>query len=142
MTTKQLFVRIDNQPGRLLEILEIIGAAGVNMRTLTMAEENTQGILRVLADYPEKAEKALADKGYSVGIAPVLMVEMGDRPGSTYEVLRVLSQAGINVEYTYAFVAPGGLNRAFMVLRVRDNSAAEDVLTANGVAAVALEDVF
>ena len=131
MAIQQLTAFVENRRGRLVEITRMLAAAGVDMRALSIADTQEFGILRVIVDDTATAEKTLRNEGVLVRITPVVGVRLTDRPGELSRALTALDDAGINVEYLYAFLAvtPG---IADMVLRVKDNEAAEKALTEAG----------
>ena len=61
MIIKQISIFIENKPGRLAGITDIIAENNINMRALVLAESTNFGILRIIADEPDKAEQALKD---------------------------------------------------------------------------------
>jgi len=132
MAIDQLSVFVENKQGKLVEVIETIGAAGIDMRAMNIADTADFGILRIIVDKPDFAFRTLTDAGYVVKINQVLPVSISDTPGSLAKTLRVLSDAGVSVEYLYAFVAHGKDN-AYVVIRVEDNAAAAAVLEKNGI---------
>ena len=131
MAIQQLTAFVENRRGRLVEITRMLASAGVDMRALSIADTQEFGILRLIVNDTETAEKTLRGEGVLVQITPVVGVRLTDRPGELSRALTALDEAGINVEYLYAFLAvtPGV---ADMVLRVKDNEAAEQALTEAG----------
>ena len=115
---KQLSVFLENRKGRLKELTETLYQAGVNIRALALAESAEFGILRLVVDNPEKARSVLSAAGFTVKEQEVFAVEVEDRPGGFYQVVKLLSEADINVDYTYAFV--GGGERAVLIFKVPD----------------------
>ena len=71
----------------------------------------------------------------------VIPVSVGDKPGGLASVLRILADAGIDVEYTYAFVAHGS-DKAYVILRVMDNDAAIKVLADSNVPLLTSVEMF
>ena len=90
MTFDQLSVFIENKPGKLLEALEIISGANIDMRALSLADTANFGILRIVVDKTNEALSALQDAGYLVKVNSVLTVEVSDRPGGFTEIMRNL----------------------------------------------------
>ena len=133
MTIEQLSVFVENKPGKLVEALEVLAQAGIDLRALSLADTADFGILRIIADKPADALLALQNAGYLVKSSNVLPVSVGDKPGGLAAVLRILADAGVDVEYTYAFVSHEK-GKAYVILRVGDNDAAVRILTDNGVA--------
>ncbi|MDR0446010.1 MAG: acetolactate synthase [Oscillospiraceae bacterium] len=130
---EQLSVFVENKRGKLVGVTEVLGAAGVDLRALSIADTADYGVLRVIVDKPDAALSALTDAGYVVKKNRVLPVSVSDEPGALAKALRVLADAGADVEYLYAFVAHGE-NRAYVILRVDDNAAAAAVLGKSGIA--------
>jgi len=141
MTIEQLSVFLENKPGKLLEAIEAIAEAGIDLRALSLADTADFGILRIIVDRPESALEALQKAGYLVKSIDVIPVSVGDRPGGLSAVLRILADAGVDVEYTYAFVAHSR-DRAYVILRVNDNTAAIEALTACGVPLLTTEEMY
>jgi len=132
MTIEQLSVFVENKPGKLLEALETLAEAEIDMRALSLADTSDFGILRIIVDKPEHTLKIMRDAGFLVKSNKVLAVIIGDRPGGLAEVVRLLAETNVNIEYTYAFVAHSK-DKAYVILRVDDNDAAIKVLTMSGI---------
>jgi len=141
MTVEQLSVFIENQPGKLLEALETLGDADVDMRALSLADTSDFGILRIIVDNPGNAFNALGEAGFLVKTNDVLAVVIGDKPGGLATVVRILSDNGVNIEYTYAFVAHSRDN-AYVILRVDNNDKAIQVLTVNDVKILTSKELY
>ena len=141
MTIEQLSVFVENKPGKLVEALETLAGAAIDLRALSLADTADFGILRLIVDKPSIALGVLQDAGYLVKTSEVVSVIVGDRPGGLAAVLRILADAGIDVEYTYAFVAHSRDN-AYVILRVNDNAAALKVLSNNGVSILSAQEAY
>ena len=115
---KQLSIFLENRKGRLKELTETLYKAQVNIRALALAESAEFGILRLVVDNPEKARSVLSGAGFTVKEQDVFAVEVEDKPGGFYQVVKLLSEADINVDYTYAFV--GGGEKAILIFKVPD----------------------
>ncbi|MCL2627286.1 MAG: acetolactate synthase [Oscillospiraceae bacterium] len=141
MTIKQLSIFVENEAGKLVEALETLADAKIDMRALSLADTENYGILRIIADKPEQALTVLSDAGFVVKVTDVIPVAVGDKPGGFAAVLRILADAGIDVEYTYAFVAHSH-DSAYVILRVSDNDAAVNVLTKGDVTILTPEKIY
>ena len=131
MHVEQISIFIENKFGRLAEVTRILGDAGVNIRTLSLADTSDFGILRLIVNDTEKAKGVLKEKGFTVSKTEVVAVEIPDRPGGLADILQVLDASGINVEYMYAFVERCGEN-AVMIFRFDETLKAIAALTAKG----------
>lgn len=139
MTVNQISVFVENKSGALAQIAGDLSCAGVNMRALSIAETPDFGVLRFIADQEEKAAAVLRESGHVLTITPVLAVAMHDEPGSFARVMGVLADAGIDVEYVYAFLTPRP-DTACMIFRVADNAAAEKALSEAGIQLASKEE--
>lgn len=138
MAIKQLSVFIENKQGKLSDAVKTISEAGIDMRAMSIADTNDFGILRLIVSDVEKA-KALLSENTVVNVTDVIAVKMDDQEGALYNILKVLEEAKINIEYTYAFTTHEV--GAYVVFRVGDVSAAEKALTDKGIALASEKDI-
>jgi len=131
MAIRQLTIFVQNRQGAIVSITEALAANQINIRALSIAETEDFGILRLIVNDEETAQKTLSDAGYLIKVTEVVGVKIGDAPGKLTGALEVLDKAGINLEYLYAFMARTE-KHAYVVLRVEDNAAAEAALEAAG----------
>ena len=131
MIIKQISIFVENKPGRLAEITEIIAKNNINIRALSVADTTHFGILRIIVDNPEEVERVLRDAGLTVPITSVITACIHDRPGGLAEVLKLLSSRDIQIEYMYAFIAKSD-NEAYVVMRIEAEDAAVKLLHDNG----------
>ena len=140
MAIKQLTVFVENRKGTMASVTDTLSKNNVNIRALFIAETQDFGILRLIVNDDKVAMKALEEQEYLIKAIDVVGVKIGDAPGKLAEALGVLDQAGINVEYLYAFMARTE-KHAYVVLRVEDNEVAESVLTNAGFKLITEADV-
>ena len=140
MALKQLTVFVENKQGTVVEVTKALAANDINIRALSIAETEGFGILRLIVNEEKKAEAVLAEAGYLIKITEVAGVKIGDAPGTLSGALTVLNEAGINIEYMYAFMARTE-RHAYVVLRVQDNAEAEAVLEKAGYHIITEADV-
>ncbi|MBQ9860591.1 MAG: ACT domain-containing protein [Clostridia bacterium] len=129
MSLKQLTVFVENKPGALVSITNTLAEHKVNIRALSIADTQEFGILRMIVSDNDTALVTLTREGYLLKTTDVVGVKIGDQPGKLSKALAVLDEAGINMEYLYAFMSRTE-KHAYVVLRVADNAAAEAALTA------------
>ena len=141
MAIRQLSIFVENKKGRLLQITGMLAEAGINMRALSIADTRDFGILRLIVDDTDKACVVLAENGVIVKVTEVTAAEIPHRTGALNAILTVLADAGINIEYLYAFLSSSGQG-AYVVLRVADNAAAEKALKASGYNVLSDEDAI
>ncbi len=140
MTVKQISIFLENKPGRLADFTDILSRRGIDMRALSLAEAEDFGIVRMIVDDVYNASTVLKDEGYVFSITEVLAVEMPDEPGALSGIIRVLGENEVNIDYLYAFTARKK-GAAYMILRVKDNKKAVDVLKASGIRPVGQEEL-
>ena len=144
MTTKQISVFLENKPGTLAEFCKVLQKNNIDMRAMCVADAMDFGIARVIVDNVYDTVTVLKDEGYVCQITKVLTVEMEDRPGALSEILALLGEQNINLEYPYAFLTREK-DKAYLVIKVADNAAAADIRKKNGVKVICqdeLEKIF
>ncbi|MBR6626639.1 MAG: ACT domain-containing protein [Lachnospiraceae bacterium] len=140
MAIKQLTVFVENRKGTMVSVTDILSKNDINIRALSIAETQDFGILRLIVNDEKAAMKALAAQDYLIKSIDVVGVKIGDAPGKLTAALDVLDKADINVEYLYAFMARTE-KHAYVVLRVEDNAAAEEVLINAGFKMITEADI-
>lgn len=128
---EQISVFLENKEGRVAQVTSIFSKAGVNIRALSLADTADFGVLRLIVDDTVKAEEVLKTNGFTVGKTHVVAVEVEDKPGGLNDILEILHEAKINVEYMYAFVRQSG-NKAVMIFRFDDIESAVRALEEKG----------
>ncbi|MBU1694630.1 MAG: ACT domain-containing protein [Verrucomicrobia bacterium] len=141
MKVQQLSIFMENRAGRLAEIMQLLGDAGVNIRALSLADTSDFGILRLIVNDVDKALQVLRESGHTVSLTDVVAVEVPDHPGGLASVLNPLCQAGVNVEYMYAFVEKA-TDKAVVIFRFEDIEAALGVLAKAGISVLPAETVY
>jgi len=132
MKVEQLSIFLENKPGGLEQVTRILKDAGINIRTLSLADTTDFGVLRLIVNDVDAAALVLKTQGLRVSRTTVVAVEVPDRPGGLHGILEVLSGNGINIEYLYAFVEKSGRN-AVIIFRFDDPDTAIEVLQKNGL---------
>lgn len=139
MAVKQLSVFVENKPCSLSDTVKHLADAKINIRAMSIADTKDFGILRLIVSDVDKAKEVLGSESLVV-VTDVVAAGMKDESGSLYNILSVLGDEDINLEYMYAFTASSDMG-AFVVLRVDDNDKAESVLKANGVKVLSETDM-
>ena len=140
MSVKQISVFIENKKGALAQATRYIAEHDINLKALSIADTQDYGILRIICDNSTKANEVLREGGYITIVNDVLAAAITDKPGSLASILEILSESGIIVEYTYAFLS--NKTGAYMIFRVDDNQKAAAALAGAGIKTVNEEDLF
>jgi hypothetical protein len=133
MSVKQISISLENVPGKFLEVSERLGAEGINIRAISVADTSDVSTVRFVADDPEKCSNVLKSHGYSVKETDVIAVEVPDHPGGLQAVLKPLMGANINVHYLYPFLGRGESGQPIVILGVDRTEEAIKVLKRNWV---------
>jgi hypothetical protein len=133
MSVKQVSISLENVPGKFMEVSERLGAEGINIRAISVADTSDVSTVRFVADAPEKCINVLRSHGYSVKETDVIAVEVPDHPGGLQAVLKPLKGAGINVHYLYPYLGRGESGQPIVILGVDRTEEAIKVLKRNWV---------
>jgi hypothetical protein len=132
---RQLSVFIANEAGRVSEVTGLLGEAGVNIRGFSVSDTADYGILRLVVDRPDEAHAALKTAGFTVREDEVICIDLPDQPGGLAGVLKIVSEAGVNIEYVYSLVS------TFVVINVGDADRALQLLGDRPVRLVSQADI-
>ncbi|MBQ5382398.1 MAG: amino acid-binding protein [Ruminococcus sp.] len=139
MAIQQISVFVENKQGKLVETIKKMADNGINIRAMSIADTKDFGILRMITSDNAKTKEVLSDNTV-VNTTDVIAVKMADTPGALYKVMDILSSAGVNIEYLYAFTASDALG-AYVVFRVDDVPHAQKLMDDNGMQSLNDEDV-
>lgn len=132
MQIKQLSIFIENKPGRLADITEVLAENNIDMRAISVADTSDFGILRVIVDKPDQAVVALKEAGMTVSLSKVLAVQIGDELGALSKVIRILSDNSVTIEYVYAFMSRDK-GKAYVIIRADNGEKAAQILVDSGI---------
>jgi hypothetical protein len=141
MKIKQLSIFLENKKGRLWKALNTLAEGNINIRALSIADTSDFGILRLIVPEPEKAKKLLEENNFVVKTKDVVAIELSDHPGGLSDVLKILNDSDINLEYLYAFVHEKK-DKAIVLLRTDNLDQLIDVLNDGGTSLVPPEEVY
>lgn len=119
MLIDQISIFVENKVGRLAKIVETLGKNNIDISALSMADATEFGILRVIVDKPELAIRVLKEAGVTVKMTQVIAAALDHQPGGLSKVLCMLAEAGVSVEYIYAFEGKKS-GKALMVVKTDD----------------------
>ena len=139
MAIQQISVFVENKQGKLVQTVQLLAANNINIRAMSIADTKDFGILRMITSDNAKTKEVLSDNTV-VNTTEVIAVKMADVPGALYKVMDILSSAGVNIEYLYAFTASDALG-AYVVFRVDDVPHAQKLMDDNGMQSLNDEDI-
>lgn len=141
MKLPQLSVFLENRPGSLMEPLKILADANINLVSISLADTEQFGILRLVLKEWEFAKSVLEKDGWVVNVSDVVAVDVDDQPGGLVRMLGTLAEAGINIEYMYAFALRRNV-KAVLLFRFEDPDAAIEVLNAANISVIQEADMY
>ncbi len=132
MYIKQLSVFVENKFGRVAAIVDALGKNNIDISALSLADASEFGILRLIVDKPDEAKTLLREQGVIVKVTDVLGVKIEDRPGGLSDILSVLKEEGVTIEYMYAFVGKN-TDGASVVFKTNNDEKAYEAFKMNGI---------
>lgn len=139
MFIKQLSVFIENEEGRLEEVLDVLKEEQINIISLSLADTSEYGILRMITAKPEAAQAALKSKGFTARLTDVLAVRLSHQVGTLQEILGIVCKAGLNVEYMYAL--SNKEDDSSIICKISNGDEAAELLESREVRLFSQEDV-
>jgi hypothetical protein len=140
MNVQQISVFLENRAGRLANIAAVLKNNRINIRTLTIAETNDYGVLRMIVNKPDDTVAILKAEGFMVKQNPMIAVEIDDREGIMYDIAALCDKNDISIEYLYSFVEQVS-KKAILFLRVEDTDAVAQLFINNGYKLLSSDDV-
>ena len=137
----QISVFVENKPGRVERVTEILSKAKVNIRAFTVPSSYEYGVMKFLVDKPDKALEAIRSQGIPGNKREILAIPMEDRPGGLHRIAKVFSDRKINIEDAYGFVIEDK-KRAVLVLDVEKIEEAKRVLKEEGLTELSDQEIY
>ncbi len=137
---RQISVFVENRPGRLLEVVELLGKHNINIKALSLADSSDFGIVRLVVKGTDEAIKILKDNGFTTAETHIIACMIDDKPGALANVLNILAGNQINIEYMYGFTSPIE-GKAVMVFKFSETQKAEKILEENGIQMLSQEEI-
>jgi len=137
----QISVFVENKPGRLERVTEILAKAKVNIRAFTVSGTYEYGVMKFLVDKPDRALEALSSQGISANKREILAVLVEDRPGGLLRIAKVFGQRKMNVEDAYGFVIQDK-KQAVLVVDVEKIGEAKRALKEEGFTMLTDQEIY
>ena len=87
-----------------MRVTSVLTESHVNIRAISTFDTPEFGILRLVVDDPAKAKESLTQKGFVTRVNDVIGAELKDEKGNLNQMLKILADGEINVNYIYSFV--------------------------------------
>ena len=141
MKIHQLSLFLENRPSQLRAVCKLLADARINLMTLSLADSEQFGILRLIVGDWQDAKTILEAANRLVKVTEVVAIEVPDRPGGLDDVLAVIEQHEINIEYMYAFTF-GLEKKAALIFRFNNVDEAISKLQSGGVNVLGRVELF
>ncbi len=140
-TVEQLAVFVENRPGRSSVITNILAENNINLVSFNVADTSEYGLIRFIADDPEKAKKVLKENNIIARSTEILVVELSHTVGGLAKVLNIFKDNNINISYLYAFVG-NKPDKAVVGIKVDNTAESIEKLKASELTLLSLEDLL
>ena len=137
MFAKQLTVFIENRTGRLCEVLNVLKENNVNILSLSLADTTEFGLLRLIVSDPQTGKEKLTENGFSSLLSDVSIIKIPHKAGSLQQLLKVIDQKGVNIEYMYGLSIEA--DDAYVVLKASDIAQIDAILDESGIETISNE---
>ena len=137
MTIKQLSIFIENKSGTLINVLDLLSKAGIQIIASTIADTKDYGIYRILCDNPAQAYIILKESGINVQLSDVIALSIDDVPGRAAAAVKLISDAGVSILYLYSFLWK---SKGVLVFRTDQSEKAKETIMLNKMNVLTEED--
>ncbi|MDR2559896.1 MAG: hypothetical protein LBC86_10225 [Oscillospiraceae bacterium] len=140
---QQISVFVENKAGRLCAIVEVLNESRINIRAMNIADTADYGIVRLIVSDTENALKAFNENNFTARVFDVIAFTIPDKFGALYEVIKLLGDNGINIEYSYSLIGKNK-SEAGIVIYVKNpdkNAEAGEILIKAGVNLITPVDI-
>jgi hypothetical protein len=140
MLIKQLSVFIENKEGRLEGVTQVLREHNINIASFSLADTAEYGMLRMIVSDPDEGKRVLKEEGFSARLTDVIAVKIEQKPGTLHEVLKLLFDAGLSVEYMYTLATAG--RDTSIIMKASDLEKALNVLNQHGYAVCTDQEAY
>ncbi|MBO5440009.1 MAG: ACT domain-containing protein [Clostridia bacterium] len=137
MFAKQLTVFIENRTGRLSEVLNVLKENNINILSLSLADTTEYGLLRLMVDNAPLGKEKLSENGFSSLLSNVSIIKIPHKAGSLQELLKVIDDNGVNIEYMYGLSIES--TDAYVVLKASNADKVDAILTENNIETISCD---
>jgi hypothetical protein len=141
MLVKQISIFLENKSGRLSDVANVLAAAGIDIRAMSIADSTDFGILRLIVNAPDNALKVLVKEGFAVSTTDVIAVAIPDAPGGLANILNFFKEKKIDIEYLYAFITRYE-DQAAVILKIDATDEAVNILKGHGIKIMEAQKIY
>jgi hypothetical protein len=128
---KQLALFLENRPGTLARVCDVLGGAGINIYAISTSDTVDHIVVRLVVSDPDQAMRIFHEHGSLFVTTEVLMIHGINKPGSLSTIAHALAKANVNIEYAYCATSPDA-RQGLMILRASNPKKALKILNSGG----------
>ncbi len=140
MYVKQISVFMENKPGRLAAITQVLKDNNIDIRAINIADTTDFGILRMVVNDAAEAERVLRANSMTANVSDVIAISIDDNVGAFSDVIKILKDKNISIDYIYSFIGEKS-NKAIIVIKTNDLELSVSALVQNDVKVLSSEEV-
>lgn len=128
---KQISVWLPNKPGMLKQFLDVLIEHDIEIRAITVAENDEYGMLLLLVDKPDKCIEILEERDYPISETMVLAIKIQAKNNTVglQEISKIMGENDINIDYLYSTFVK---DQPLIIMKVDDESKAIKILKEKG----------
>lgn len=139
MTIHQLSVFVENKSGTLLQVLELLKEANIQLIASTISDTVEYGIYRIICSEPMRAYETLKNAGISANLSDVFAITLDNQPGRAADAIRSFTRADIGISYLYSFLLAG---KGILVFHTDNTEKTRQVILSDGLSYVEEKDLI
>ncbi len=139
MTIHQLSVFVENKSGTLLQVLELLKEANIQLIASTISDTVEYGIYRIICSEPMRAYETLKNASISANLSDVFAITLDNQPGRAADAIRSFTRADIGISYLYSFLLAG---KGILVFRTDNTEKTRQVILSDGLSYVEEKDLI
>ena len=128
---KQNIIFVENRAGSLQKVTGLLAEKGIDIYGFACFDAPEFALFRMVTDQADEAEKILSENGYMNRTTEVIAVDLKDQVGGLNEVLKVLGECNVNLDYIYTSYHRGN-SLPIMILQAEDVFVTDNGLKNNG----------
>ena len=134
MLVNQIAVFLENRQGRINDFAKVLANENIDLVSMSIADTKEFGILRAITSDNKAAVEALRKSGFTVTPTDLIGVEVDDRPGGLFDILNILNNGGVDIEYLYSYSRSSEKkNKAVIMFKVSNLEKTFEVIKENNI---------
>lgn len=134
MLVNQIAVFLENRQGRINDFAKVLANENIDLVSMSIADTKEFGILRAITSDNKAAVEALRKSGFTVTTTDLIGVEVDDIPGGLFDILNILNNGGVDIEYLYSYSRSSEKkNKAVIMFKVSNLEKTFEVIKENNI---------